>query len=188
MLEILVLLIAMILMAKKNPRRRAMGRYIRGNINEDVSLGTLAANTGVLESTPAVSERTLVSSIVNRYTLSGMTAGDNIGPIMVGVAHGDYTLAEVEEWIELGSSWAEANLITRETSDRKIRRIGVFDTPATAGQSYTLNDGKAIKTKLNWILNAGQGLNFFFYNLGSSPLATTDPNVQVEGHANLWPR
>ncbi len=165
-----------------------MGRYIKGNIDEDFALGTLAAQTGIVEASPTVGERTLISSVDVVYSLAGMTAGDNIGPIEVGLAHSDYSLAEIEEFLELTSGWNEGDLVSREISNRKVRRIGVFDTPASASLDATLNDGKPIKTKLNWILNAGQGLQFFCYNTGGSPLATTDPNCHIVGHANLFPK
>ncbi len=189
MLEILVAVmagLALLLLAKRK-RGRAMGRYVKGNVDEDFALGTLAANTGILEASDTVGERTRITSVDVSYTLSGMTPIDNSGPIEVGFAHSDYTLAEIEEFLELTTSWNEGDLLDKEVSSRLIRRIGVFDTPASAGESYTLNDGKAIKTRLNWILNAGQGLNWFAYNQGGVALATTDPNVHIVGHANLFP-
>ncbi len=173
-------------MAKKRSKR-SMGRYVKGNVDEDFALGTLAANTAVLEASDTVGERTRITSVDVIYTLAGMTPSDNVGPIEVGFAHSDYSLAEIEEFLELTTSWNEGDLLDKEVSSRLIRRIGVFDTPASAGESYTLNDGKSIKTRLNWILNAGQGLNWFAYNQGGSPLATTDPNVHIVGHANLFP-
>ncbi len=190
MLEALILLIFVIGMARKarGRRRRSMGRYIRGPLDEDFALGTLAANTAVLEATPVVGERTLISSVEAIYSLAGFTSGDNIGPIEVGLAHSDYSLAEVEEFLEQTTGWNEGDLVSREVSSRKIRRIGVFGIPSSAGGSSTLNDGKPIKTKLNWILNAGQGLNIFAYNQGGSPVATSDPNVHVVGKANLFPK
>ncbi len=178
----------------KHPGRtnaRRFGRYIKGNIDIDAALGTLAPKTAVLVASDTVVDRTLVSSIVATYSLSGLTQAENDGPIEVGVAHSDYSLAEVEAFLELDTSWSETDLTDREIMTRKIRRIGVFDTPSqevTAGGAYTLNDGKPIKTKLNWIVTDGQGLNFFHYNLGTSALATTDPNGNIRGHANLWPR
>ncbi len=168
-----------------------MGRYIKGKIDEDLSLGVLAGGAVVLTATPVVSERTLVSSIVCKYTLSDMTQGDNVGPILCGVAHSDYTATEIDEWIEQASaSWAEADLVAGEIRNRKIRELGIFefDVAGNVVSMAALNGGRPIKTKLNWILNAGQGLDFWCYNTGSAALSTTDPNLQLHGHANLWPR
>ncbi len=167
-----------------------MGRYIRGNVDEGMSLGTLAAATGIIVPfDETVNERTLVSSIEAAYALSDVTPGAGIGPVIVGVAHSDYTLAEIEEWIENTGSWNEGDMISsREIGRRLIRRVGTFDEPGSATATVTLNDGKPVKTKLNWVLLQGQGLSLWAYNKGSAAFATTSPSVFCDGHVNLWPR
>ncbi len=166
-----------------------MGKYIRGSVNEQLALTTLASKTVVLVAfDDSVNERTLVSSIVAKYTLSVFTPGSGVGPIMVGVAHSDYSVDEIDEWIENTGSWDEGALVEQEQGRRFIRQVGVFDTPDDANDSSELNDGKAIKTRLNWILNQGQTLSLWAYNLGNNPVATTTPIVTADGHANLWPR
>ncbi len=102
---------ALLALAKRRGSgRRKMGKYIRGNIAENMALGTLAANTLISGTTDTVNERTLISSVVASYSLSGFTAGDNIGPVLVGLAHGDYSDAEIEEWVENQTSWDEGDL------------------------------------------------------------------------------
>ncbi len=170
-------------------RRRKMGRYIRGSVDESLALGTLAAKTVIAGNfDETVNERTLVSSVVARWAMINFTPGTLDGPILCGVAHSDYTDAEIEEWIENTGSWDEGDLVNQEIGGRKIRRVGIFDTPAAATQAAVLNDGKAIKTKLNWILLQGQTLKHWFYNLGTSALATTDPECSTQGHVNLFPK
>ncbi len=180
------------IVAKKRSARgtRRMGRYIRGTVNESIAGGTLAAKTLLsADFDEAVNERTLVSSIVARYVLSNFTIGAGIGPILVGIAHSDYTDTELESWIESTGTWDEGNLQQQEVASRKIRRIGVFSpNTAVVGDVTVLKDGVAIKTKLNWILLQGQTLNLWIYNLGTAAFATTDPVIQAEGHVNLWPR
>ncbi len=189
MLEILVIVIAMLVMARKpTRRRRSMGRYIKGNIDLDFALGTLAAQDVVVSATQdTVNGRTLVSSIDCIYTLSGYTVVDNAGPIMVGVAHPDYADAEIEAWIENATGWDEGDKISQEIAKRLIRKIGTIPM-VTSLASSPLRDGMPIKTKLNWILNQGTGLKFWAYNHGSVALSVTDPDMHVDGHANLWPR
>jgi len=189
MLQTLLFLMILIMMAKKRGRgRRSMGRYIRGTVDEEIALGALAAkdvaNSAFDE---VVNERTLVSSIVAAYALQGYTLTTNDGPIMVGISHGDYSSAEIEAWIESTDSWNEGDLVAQEVAGRKIRRIGVFDTPQADTESLSLNDGKPIKTKLNWILNQGQTLNLWCYNMGAGPI-TTGATVQAQGHVNLFPK
>jgi len=165
-----------------------MGRYIRGNIDLDFALGTLAPQDVVVSAIQdTVNERSLISSIRCTYTLSGYTVIDNAGPIMVGVAHSDYSDAEIEAWIENSLSWDEGDLAAQEIANRKIRKIGMIPM-VTSLASSPLNDGKPIRTKLNWIVNQAQSLKFWAYNHGSAALATTDPDMHVDGHANVWPR
>ncbi len=176
-------------MAKNRKARRKMGRYIRGNVDEETGLGTLAARTLISQDfDEAVSERTLISSLVAAYTLSDLTVATNVGPIMVGIAHSDYLAAEIEAFIEATDSWAEPDLVAQEVAKRKIRVIGIFDAGDPALSGHALNDGKPIKTKLNWILGTGQTLQLWAYNLGSAAVGTSVPEVHCQGHANLWPR
>ncbi len=168
--------------------RRAMGRYLRGNVDEETVLTTLASRTVKgTDFDEAVNERTLVSSIEATYTMSDFTPAAGVGPIMVLIAHSDYTEAEVEEFIENTGSWNEGDLVQKEVGQRRIRVIGIFLDPANSTVSTVLNDGRPIKTKLNWVLLQGQKLKLCGYNLGSAPIATTVPSIVASGHANLWP-
>ncbi len=169
-------------------RRRRMGRYLRGNIDINLSVSTLAGATGLLAATQVTDEKTLVSSVKCIYSLADVTPIVNNGPLQVGVAHSDYSLTEIEAWIEQTSSWTQGDKVAREISSRFIRSIGTWDVGEAASQAVVLNDGKPITTKLNWVLTTGQGLNFWVYNEGSAAYATTNPNAHIVGHANLWPR
>ncbi len=168
-----------------------MGRYIRGNIDEEVVLSTLAARTLIAEIfDETVIERTLVASIESTYALKDIVVAVDDGPITVGVAHSDYTDAEIEAVIENTGSWNEGNKVQQEVSKRLVRVIGTFPITqaATEGaQTFVLNEGMKIKTKLNWILTTGQSLRLFVYNGGSSAL-TGSASVFMYGHANLFPR
>ncbi len=176
-------------MAKHGKSRRKMGRYIRGNVDESQVLTTLAGRTLVSSAfDDVVDERSLISSIVATYSLEEYTDITSAGPVMVGIAHSDYSSAEIEEVIENTGSWSEGDLVSREIGARKVKIIGVFqqklDTPL---ERSVLNVGKPIKTKLNWILNQGQSLQLWGFNLGTVAFATTVPIIRVQGHANLWP-
>ncbi len=166
-----------------------MGRYIRGSVEEQVSLGTLAGQTLVSALFDnVVNERTFVSSVVATWDMTNFTLQSDDGPILVGVAHSDYTDAEIEAWIEDADSWNEGNLVRQEVAKRKIRQVGTLKGAPEPIQTSVLNDGKPIRTKCGWILLQGQTLRIWAFNLGSGSLATTVPIVQCTGHANLWPR
>ncbi len=170
-------------MAKHGKGRRKMGRYLKGNVEDQVSLSTLGAGAvvlGIFDET--VNERTRVSSLDGIWTLSEHTAGE--GPLVFGVAHSDYSSAEVLEWIDNTGSWNEGDLVNQEVAKRKIRQIGVFDGLTT---EETMNEGKPIKTKLNWILLQGQTLDMWVFNRNAAAL-TTGSLVNINGHCNLWPQ
>ncbi len=176
-----------ILMAKG--RRR---RYLRGQINHKLQLGTLAAKVVIGSSlTDVLTEEAWLSSVVATWSLNKWTSAADDGPILVGVCHSDYTDAEIEEWIENTGSWETKDKVQgREVGRRLIRRVGSFRAnPADAGTAnYVLNNGRPIRTKCGWMLSTGQTLKVWAYNQGGSPLATTDPAVRAEGHANVWPK
>ncbi len=156
---------------------------MKGRVDEELALSTLASKT-LISTTfdEVVTERTLVSSIDTVVSLKNGTAGE--GPILVGIAHGDYSDAEIEAVIENTGSWAEGDKIAQEVAKRLVRQFGVLRF--IVGDDV-LNDGEAVKEKLNWILNAGIRLKIWAYNLSESPL-TTGGIVQYEGHANLFPK
>ncbi len=166
-----------------------MGRYIRGGVNEQLNLGVLGSeDLAKADFDEVVNERTLVSSLVATFTVAEWTPGAGDGPILVGIAHSDYSDAEIEAFIEMTDSWDEGNLVEQEIAKRKIRKIGIFESPGGATEGVVLNDGEPIKTKLNWILLQGQTLALWAYNMGSSAFAGTTPIVHCEGHANLFPK
>ncbi len=92
MYMIYIFIVALAMMVWKSFRKRAMGRYVWGNLDIDIDLGTLAAKTVILGVTDMVIDRTLVSSVVATYSLSGVISVQSDGPVEVGVAHSDYTL------------------------------------------------------------------------------------------------
>jgi len=183
------MLLAFLSMAAKGKprRRRSMGRYLRGRIDENLALGTLAPVTLIsVIFDETVIEKSLISSIVATWSMRNFTESGNDGPILVGVAHSDYTDGEIEAVIESTGSWNVGNKIEQEIAKRLVRIVGTFESSNQALGAAVLNDGKPIKTKLNWSLVTGQSLRLWAYNLGGSALDTTDPTVHVEGHANLF--
>jgi len=172
----------------KHPKSRRRRRYLKGNIDENLGLGTLASGTLISDTwDETVNERSLVSSVVASWSVDLLTSPQ--GPILFGVAHSDYTDAEIEEVIENAGSWNEGDLVSQEKAKRKIRIIGQFVSEELAGTTdVRFNEGKPVKTKLNWILNQGQTLKMWAYNRSDTALATTAPVVRCSGHANIWPQ
>lgn len=164
------------------PKKRNFSGYLKGRIDEDSGdLSTLATETGIVVIfDETVNGRTLVSSIVVAVSVEDLAGGD--GPLEVGVAHSDYTLAEIEEYIENTGSWNAGNKISsREIGRRLIRSIATLDP-----QNPSAFGGAKRKVKLNWMLEAGQTLDLWVYNHGDQ--MTTGAIVYMHGHANLWAR
>ncbi len=179
-------------MAKKRGGRgrRNFKPYLRGALDELLELGTLAAETVISASVQgSVTEKAWITSIKATWSLDDFTPATDDGPIVVGIAHSDYTTVEIEEWLEQFVSWDQGNKVAQEISKRLIRQVGIFESPrgVSATEIAVLNEGKMIHTKCGWQLASGDTVRIWAYNSGSSALATTNPNVRVNGHANMWP-
>ncbi len=93
----------------------------------------------------------------------------NEGPLQIGLAHGDYTVAEIKEWLDVDLS-NPANLIAREQGGRKCRRTGFFQQGLGAA-GEVLNDGKMIRTRLKFLMNDGVSLDFWVHNQSGASLS-----------------
>ncbi len=176
-------------MVKHTARRRKFRRYLKGNLDEQIGIGTLAGRTLVRAGgDEQVSERTWVTSMVASWILSEVTLAANVGPLLVGIAHSDYSAAEIEEFIENTGSWDEGDLVQQEVAKRKIRVVGTFPIGISATGWDVLNEGRPIKTKLGWYLTTGDGIAYWAYNLGSAAFSATVPEIDIQGHINLWPQ
>ncbi len=172
-----------------NKPKRRFRRYLKGVIQNRFTLGTLAATTLLGDDiSDSVTERAWLSSVTATWSMDQFTEGAGDGPILVGIAHSDYTDAEIEAWVEQTSSWEEADQVAQEVAKRKCRRVGTFGQTGPSLSGTVLNNGRPITTKCGWMLSSGQSIRIWAYNQGSSALATTSPAVVTAGHANLWPR
>ncbi len=188
MLEILLILMFLIGASKAKPKRKFRA-YIKGRINQFLALTTLGAKTLTSDAIDdSVDELTFISSVVLTWSLQNFTIGTDDGPITVGVAHSDYTDAEIEAFVELNTNWSRGDKIAQEVGRRQVKIVGTFEQPTATQQASVLNDGRPIHTKCKWMLTTGQTIRYWAYNQGASPLATTIPVLNVTGHANLWPR
>ncbi len=193
MLEIFLIVVGILIplgLAKHGKPRRKFRAYIKGRFLEDLSLGiTLGASTLVSDSLDdAVKETTFCTSVVASYTLSDWTPGANKGPIMFGWALSDYTDAEIDANLTQNTAWDIGDEISKEVAKRKIKIVGQIGGGVDSGAAIVFADGKAVRTKLNWMLATDKTLKFWAFNLGTTAHATTNPNLNATGHANLWPR
>ncbi len=174
---LLIAAIAVIGMAKRRRQRRRWGPdMFRVRLLTVPILGTLANATMLIASLTVASDNEYRAlSIRCTWALRGLTAGE--GTIHIGVAHGDYTAVEVEEWFENTTSISRGDKIANEKNDRLCRMIGSF---SGVGTDEILNDGKPMTAKLNWVIPEGKTLNVWVYNQSGAPL-TTGANTPVMG-------
>jgi len=175
---VILALIAAIGLAKHGgkPKRRYSLKRVR--ITPERSLTTLGSDTvliATISGTGDLSYRAV--TVKGTWTLSGLTAGE--GPITVGYAHSDYTVAEIKECLEANLSVNQGEKISNERANRLVRVVGTFAPTANSA----LNDGKPIKTRLNWLISVSDSVNLFAFNEGTGAL-TTGATVNLQG--DLW--
>lgn len=146
------------------------------NVEQSLGLGTLTNNVLIGSNfTGTVTKPEFPISAKLAWAMRGSTVGE--GPIIVGLAHSDYTDAEIEAFVENTGSWGLGNKTQQEIAQRKIRIVGKFPL---ALADEVLNDGKPITTPLRFGLVTGQTIKFWAYNSGGSSL-TTGAIVEVDG-------
>jgi len=161
-------------------KRRRNANFEQVPVSRNGSLATLAdgAVDVTLIQASAFGRSSRIHSVDLLWTLRGLTAGE--GPLLFGVAHSDYTAAEIVE--ALAATIVDgSDKIALEQARRLVRRIGIFSGFDT---NETFNDGKSMKTRLNWEIQDGKSLNIWVLN-NSGAILTTGSAVQVNGHINL---
>ncbi len=164
--------------------RSSVAKHRKGGIrpakiDHALVLGTLAANDVISSAIPGtVSKRTWVASIDVSATLRGAVAAE--GPIVIGIAHSDYTAAEIEECLEASGSWDLGDKIAQEQGRRQVRTIGAFEPQAATDR---LNDGKKLRIRCKFALEDGDGLQLWAYNQGGGALSSG--TVEILGTAWL---
>ncbi len=156
-------------------RRRGRG-YTYLPVDESAAIGALATNVvGKSDLNSVVDNDYWFMSHRGPWSMEQHTPGE--GPIVVGLAHGDYDAAEIEECLEAQASWDMGDRIANERRRRKVRTVGVF--PGIAAIEV-LNDGRPIRTKLGWMTQIGETLALWFWNKDSATL-TTGTMIETQG-------
>ncbi len=161
-----------------------MANYIKGGIEENLVFSTLASGVGAEDTfDQVVNVTTRVSSIDVAWSVDQLGAADSI---LFGVAHSDYTLAEIVEVIQQANSWTSADKVAKEVADRQVREIGVITNNSGLLSDAVFRNGDRVKTKLNWLLHEGQTLKMWVFNRQAAAVSTG--TLKADGHANLWQR
>ncbi len=175
----LFLILVLVLAAKRGRGRRRKFNLRRVRLNPEMPLLTPASDIVVLQAMTAVAVSTYRAiSVKVMWTLMNLTSGE--GPVTVGLAHSDYTVTEIKECLEAQAGIDPGNKVEQERANRMVRVVGSF---SGGGGGQTLNDGKPISTKLNWLIAIGRTVVMWAYNEDTATL-TTGAVLNVSG--NLW--
>lgn len=150
-------------MARKGRKRRPV---LVAKVNAEISMQTLDAATvgeAVLVANSSSQRLWVISADLN-WDWKDATAGD--GPIQCGVAHGDYSVTEINEWFDSGIGLGDVDMIVQEKNSRKCRDSGTMSLVG-AGTDAQLNDGNPKRTKLGFYLGSGDGLTMWVRNGGT---------------------
>ncbi len=163
-------------MAKHGKKNKG---FVAIPVNASLTLSTLANNTvlsGGLLGT--LTEDFFVISADLQWTIRDLAVGED--PITVGLAHGDYTVGEILEALDV-TFLGPGTKIEQERSRRLIRRVGAFMGIIASPGGQHLNDGKSIKTKCKFVIQNGKDLNAYAVNRSGVANLATGAIVQIFG-------
>ncbi len=154
-------------------------------MNGALAVGALATKdviSGNASASPTIGLR--VMSVVATYTWSNLGASDD-DALEFGWAHSDYSAAEIEEALEASATMDAGDKIAQEQANRLVRLIGTISGALAGAQGggQGFNDGKPMKTRLNWLLTPGDTMDIWVRN-GSGTVYTTGSSLQVVG--DFW--
>ncbi len=166
-------------------RRRASKR--RFNLRK-VRINNIVAATALASAD--VTSGSISDAAVDPYRLMSVDASYSWVDIQAaiddgftfGLAHSDYSAAEIEECLEAQGAIDIGDKVAQEQSNRLVREIGVIrSTPGGAVTgSAIFNNGIPEKTKLNWLMSTGDTLNVWIRNQ-SQTIWTVGSNLAING-------
>ncbi len=175
MYNILVIAFGAILVTMARKGRSGRRRnFIAIPFDVSLTLGTL--NSGVVLSTGVLTfgEDLFIISVDAAWALDGFTATE--GPLSVGWAHGDLTVAEVAEAIDASVTDPD-DIIARERARRPVRKVGTF---AGLSSDEVLFDGRQERRAVRFSVGDGHSLNAYVVNRSGGNL-TTGSVIRLSG-------
>ncbi len=155
--------------------------FVRLPFQISVALSTLADNIVLkLLPIPDITEDLRVLSMDATWAIKNHTAGE--GPLDVGYADDNYSVTEIAE-ANIAQPTGPGDRIQNERASRRVRKVGTFPGLST---EEVLNDGKPIKTRLNWLITDMNTLAGWIQNRADSTL-TTGCILDLSGYINgVW--
>ncbi len=141
-------------------------RLRRVRIRTNFAIGALAAADVISAAMHPAGTGTLrVISIDLNWMISNLAAIVD-GGFEFGVAHSDYSAAEIEEALEASASIDVGDKVAQEQVNRLVRTIGTISPQGehTVGGEIPFKMGMPVKTRLNWLLSIGDTLSAWVRN------------------------
>ncbi len=160
-------------MAKHTRRSR---NFVAIPISGTLNLLTLANETVLVDDVFAgnLTEDLYIMSADITGEIINFTAGEG-DPHTCGFAHGDYTVTEIKEALEV-KLLGPGNKIEQERARRLIRKTGIFVAETEAQTKLNLqgrvSGGASTRTKIKFTVQSGKTLNFWVFNESGGALAT----------------
>ncbi len=174
------------MMANK-PRRKGRRKFNlrRVRIAAAVTVGaldTLDVTSSTIHPTPVNPLRVVSAKLAYSWADIGAAIDDGFE---FGLAHSDYSAAEIEECIEASAAIDQGDKIAQERANRLVRSIGIMPASGVTASGRVFNDGRIVHTKLNWLIGIGDSVVAWIRN-GSGVIYTTGSSLLVQG--DLWIR
>lgn len=150
-------------------RRKKNRNFTALKQSTNIVLGTLADDTIVKADGPTLTQDFDVISTEVSFAIREGTAGQ--GPLEVGLAQSDLTVAEILECL-VAEPTSQTDVPAIEHTKRKVRLYGAYRDIGDA-QGNLLNDGRPIRKKMFVPVNDGQGMPAVWArNRSGAPLTT----------------
>ncbi len=164
---------------KKGGARRKDRNFVAIPFQSQLSLGTLADLTAVRISLTSgvLLEDLFIISIDATVVLREHTAGE--GPIYVGFAHTDYTVAEIKEALDVDALLGPSKKIEGEQARRLVRRWGTFRGADTT-EIIALANGGNKRYRVGWTQQDGALVQGYIFNTSGAAL-TTGSVIEMDG-------
>ncbi len=150
------------------------------------ALGTIDRGTTILLGTaPGILERFRIIKSEVYATVIGLTSGEGSG-LFLGLADGDYAIAEVDAAIENTGPLGPNDAIAAELAERWTTILGATDGETGTERVFENKmGGHLMEETIRWTFARTKAWNFFVHNLGAQ--LTTGATVSIRAkHFGVW--
>ncbi len=157
---------------RKVGARRRQSNFQAIPVNQSLALVTLANGVAVKQTMVTLTHPARMISADLAWYIHDLAVGED--PILVGVAAGDYTVAEIAEAINAAPT-SPSDRIEKEQAQRFVRKVGLINGgggSADVGVPARLKDGQPIRTKMRWLVGDDQEPVIWAMNRSGAALTT----------------